>query len=805
MKSPTLLLKTLFVTACLACGLNASAYDFEYDGIYYNIVGENAIEVTYKDTNYNSYSGDITLQTWARDNEGKEYYVVAIGESAFKNCTGLTHLYIPPSVKRCTGEPFNGCTHLQYIYTNDLKAWCEIDFGGLASNNPLNIAHNLYVYGHPIGDAVIPEGTTVIKSMAFISCTNLTSITIPNSVTRIEWGALSACHNLETVRLGSGITEIDDHAFNYSENIRTIFCDATTPPVIGGDETFSSEVYSNATLIVPESSLNAYHTADYWKDFSSIRAKAFDFYADGFYFINEGNGTVGVTWHSTAGNTYSGNVIVPETVTYRGRTYTVTKVEANAFTRCPNLTSVILPPTITTVNYAFYYNDAEGMIEITSLPINPPYGMTQMTADQYANVIVNVPKNSLAAYQADAGWGQFAHIIGMDYDFERDGLYYNVTGDNTVEVTYGSTSYNSYSGSVSIPEQVTYGGVTYDVTAVGASAFRHCSGLTDITFPSSIKSIGNYAFYQCTGLTGSLPLMEGLETIGNYAFAYCSGLTGVRFPNSVNSIGSAPFGFCTGLTKFTRTTQDSNAPYIITNGVVFTNFPTTKTLAIYPGGITAAYTVPDGTVYIGPHAFRGAKVKAVTLPNTVKELKEYAFANCTDITTMEVNKGVTSIGSNAFSNCTSLTSVILPSTLTSLGVRAFYNDDALTVVACKAKTPPVCEISGSGTSTSTPFDISHFTSTMLRVPTGYKSAYQAANIWKLFSTIREDDSLLEPDFTMGDVNSDGVVNVTDVTTLISCVVNDNTSNINVEAADMNGDGNINVTDVTILINTVVNN
>ena len=153
------------------------------------------------------------------------------------------------------------------------------------------------------GVGIIPEGTTAINSMAFISCENLTSITIPNSVTRIGWGSLANCNNLETVRLGSGITEISDNAFIYSDGITNIFCDATTPPVIGGDEAFSSEVYRNATLIVPETAVSGYQSANYWQNFSSIRAKTFDFYADGFYFIDEGLGNVGVSCHCSKGNT----------------------------------------------------------------------------------------------------------------------------------------------------------------------------------------------------------------------------------------------------------------------------------------------------------------------------------------------------------------------------------------------------------------------------------------------------------------------------------------------------------------------
>lgn len=109
-----------------------------------------------------------------------------------------------------------------------------------------------------------------------------------------------------------------------------------------------------------------------------------------------------------------------------------------------------------------------------------------------------------------------ATMSAFAYDFQRGGLYYNITSDSTVEVTCQekASSYN-YSGltSVIIPESVTDKGITYRVTSIGSSAFRYCSGLTSVTIPDSITSIGSFAF-------------EG-----------CSRLTSITIPNSVTNIG----------------------------------------------------------------------------------------------------------------------------------------------------------------------------------------------------------------------------------------------------------------------------
>ena len=177
------------------------------------------------------------------------------------------------------------------------------------------------------------------------------------------------------------------------------------------------------------------------------------------------------------------------------------------------------------------------------------------------------------------------------YDFEVDGIYYDTTSssDLTVGVTYRGYSYNDYSyeysGSVVIPEKVTYDSKEYSVTSIGNNAFAECSGLTavhitdlsawckikfinfvsnptyyanhlylngeeifNLVIPDDINSIGNYAFYGCAGLT-SITIPNSVTSIGEKAFSYCWGLTSVTIPNSVTSIGNSAFLGCSGLTS----------------------------------------------------------------------------------------------------------------------------------------------------------------------------------------------------------------------------------------------------------------
>ena len=281
--------------------------------------------------------------------------------------------------------------------------------------------------------------------------------------------------------------------------------------------------------------------------------------------------------------------------------------------------------------------------------------------------------------------------IANAHDFEVDGIFYNING-NKATVTYkGSYSYsysNEYSGSVTIPSTVTYGGTTYSVTSIGSSAFYRCSGLTNFTIPNSVTSIGNYAFDGCSGLTnvtipnsvtsigegafydtpwysnqpegvvyaglvaykykGTMPegtsitLKEGTTGIATAAFANCTGLTSINIPNSVISIGYSAFDGCSGLTNV---------------------------------------TIPNSVTSIGDNAFFGCKgLTNIDIPNSVTSIGDDVFYGCTGLTSVNIGNSVTSIGYSAFADCTGLTSINIPNSVTSIGEHAFYICSGLTSV-----------------------------------------------------------------------------------------------------------------------------
>ena len=142
------------------------------------------------------------------------------------------------------------------------------------------------------------------------------------------------------------------------------------------------------------------------------------------------------------------------------------------------------------------------------------------------------------------------------YSLVKDGIYYNING-NEATVTYISFSsnygegynyYTKYSGHVTIPDFVTYNGLSYMVTGIGSNAFENCNTLTSVTIPNTVTVIGNRAFYKCSSLI-NVSIPNSVTAIGSSAFEDCFNLTSISIPNSVTAINNSTFQNCINLSS----------------------------------------------------------------------------------------------------------------------------------------------------------------------------------------------------------------------------------------------------------------
>ena len=326
-------------------------------------------------------------------------------------------------------------------------------------------------------------------------------------------------------------------------------------------------------------------------------------------------------------------------------------------------------------------------------------------------------------------------LLANAYDIvvkNEDGvkIYYNYINDGAeLEVTSYQKSW--YSGTVNIPEEVTYMDKTLKVTSIGDRAFSGCSGLTSVTIPNSVTSIGYSAFSKCSGLI-SVTIPNSVTSIGSNVFSECSKLTSVTIPSSITSIEQGEFEWCTSLTSVT-------IPESVTS------------IGVYAfrdcSGLTSV-TIPESVKSIGSSAFFGCSgLTSVTIGNSVTIIGSSAFFGCSGLTSVTIPNSVTTIGEHAFYGCSGLTSITIPNSVTSIGNQAFQNCSSLTSVISLIENP--FEIKGKtydvNTYKTSTFDWAVFNTVTLYVPKGTIDKYKATTGWKDFVKIEE---MALPDYTL---------------------------------------------------------
>ena len=295
------------------------------------------------------------------------------------------------------------------------------------------------------------------------------------------------------------------------------------------------------------------------------------------------------------------------------------------------------------------------------------------------------------------------------YDFEENGIYYNILSetDKTCEV---ANCQRTLIGSITVPN-VTNG---YTVTAIGYMAFYKCTGLTNINIPHGVTSIGSMAFSDCSELT-SIDIPQGVTTIASTAFRECTGLTSINIPEGVTTIGNQAFFNCNSLTNVT-------IPQSVT---------TIGEGAFWECSGLTSINIPQSVTTIGNNTFNSCSgLTDIEIPQGVTTIGDGAFSSCAGLTNINIPQSVTTIGDLAFYHCSSLTNVNIPQSVTTIGNSAFLLCNDLTSITVLTSTPP---------SINNVFDYDVYNNAILYVPAGSLDAFKEAEGWKNFKNIKELD------------------------------------------------------------------
>lgn len=448
--------RLLLLASAIATSLSAAAYSFESAGIYYNITGDNTVEVTYSDRDNNTYSGSISVPETVTNN-GTEYSVTKIGESAFKG-SAVTSVSMPEGITSIDYNAFSGCQNLETVALPEsltifgFRAFesCKLLKTIKIPSGVTAIPGSCFYCCSSLESVTIPEGVMTIGQYAFVCCDKLENISLPVSVKQIEMHAFAGS-GLKTIKLFGEVTSIGEYAFADCFHLTDFYCYSDNSPQTA-ENVFVKVDLNKVNLHVPCNRKDAYTGADYWRDFGHIFTTD-EVKQDGLWYRLDDNTWEAAIINNPDGNSriiYEGDIVIPTDIGFSHANYDVTSIGVRAF-EYSNITSVSIPKSVASIG--------------TSAFLGCPF------------TSIDIPNNVTA--------------IGA-YTFAGCPDLKSVILPNSLETIEGGLFSDCRNlESVKIPNTV---------TSIKHRAFQNCRNLESIIIPSSVNSIGISAFSGCKAL-----------------------------------------------------------------------------------------------------------------------------------------------------------------------------------------------------------------------------------------------------------------------------------------------------------------
>ena len=638
------------------------------------------------------YNKDATILHFCPKAKFGEYSisdsVTTIADKAFQSCYALTGINVDsnnPNYSSTDGVVFNKESTSLMIYPAGRSGEYTIpDFVNTIENQAFNGCKNL-------NKITIGNQVTEIGIFAFFRCTNLSTVTFGSSPTTISSYAFASCTSLTSITFPANITSIHKNAFSSCSNLTNIYFKGDTP------FSWAEHVFGTSNDIT------IYYTSGTtgWDGRISFKIPFIEWEPTANFLYEIENDQVIITGYIEDSNA---PVTIPSTI----QGLPVVSINHSAF-RDSQLTSVTIPSSVTDINTnAFYFSP--NLSEIIVASDNPAYSSVD-------GVLFNKNQTEL-----------------LRFPIARTG-HYSIP-DSATSIAIGAFQ-NCRIQSISISEHLTK--ITPTRPQLGpnnqalpqpAQSFHLCHDLESITVSPdnpNYSSVNGVLFDKDQkelilfprAKSGEYSIPEGVTKLGDYAFNGSTLLTKLTIPSSLETLYPYSLRSCTNLA--TIDTASNHQKFSSIEGVLFNKEG--DTLLAFPHNNTLNYTIPEGTLAIGPsafyqsdivhitipeglthieaNAFRESTLEAIIFPSSLEIIDSTAFQHCTELHTvifkdspteiqgsafngctslerLDLGTQIKSIGS--FANCTSLSKVVIPDTVSELGYGAFAGCTALNYV-----------------------------------------------------------------------------------------------------------------------------
>ena len=626
---------TSFLVALFLATAAMWAYDFKAGDLYYTITSRQSpstVEVSKQNSSGYNYRGLTAIAIpESVVYEDITYAVTAIGDNAFEGCKTLTSVSIPESIGTIGEKAFYGCygltevtipENVMYIgrdafhstgitsvvwnaknstygryYVNETPFSSDVTsftFGDKVEVIPATLCYQM----SKLTKIIIPDNVTSIEDGAFSGCTSLTSVTIPKGVTHMGPSIFSGCTNITTVNWNAVNCELSGHtyigslchpfydcrkaitSFTFGEGVETI------PDYMCTDMVALTRLELPATL-----KHIGYSAFSGCKSLEEIELPAALESIDDYAF-NNCTGLLPLN--------------IPDNVSAIGK---------NAFYGCSGITSLTIGKAVTTIG-ASAFEGCSGLFSVT---------WNARTCQDFSS--------STASPFGKINTGIVLFAFGDEVENIPDYLCYGMSNVLSVELPnvlkrIGRRAFYQCAGleSADLPE---------GLVEIDEYAFYGCTSLTSVTLPTTLRNIEQSAYSNCSSIA-VLNIQEGIEMIGERAFAQCPKIGAVTIPQSVKRIGAAVFQ------------GDSKLQSVEWNVPTHTGF-TESTSPFYRGNsnypILTSFTFGSGVQGIPAYlCYKQRRLKAVTIPDNVLTIGDYAFSGCDSLAGMHIGANVREIG-----------------------------------------------------------------------------------------------------------------------------------------------------------------